>query len=90
MLALSTKGWELHWQRIAKAAGLPTGERYGWHSLRRTFANRYRRAPLRDLQDLGRWKSAATLLKVCLRADEGAQREVLERAPLPIAKATNG
>ena len=38
------------------------GERYGWHSLRRAFANRYRRAPLRDLQNLGGWKSSATLM----------------------------
>lgn len=66
------------WQRIAKAANLPEKERYGWHSLRRAFANRYRRAPLRDLQDLGGWKSSATLMKVYLRTDEDAQREVLE------------
>jgi integrase len=66
------------WQRLAKKAKLPEKERYGWHSLRRAFANRYRRAPLRDLQDLGGWKSSATLLKVYLRADEAAQREVLQ------------
>lgn len=65
------------WQRLATKAKLPENERYGWHSLRRAFANRYRRAPLRDLQDLGGWKSAATLLNVYLRADEDAQREVL-------------
>lgn len=65
------------WQRLARAANLPAGERYGWHSFRRAFANRYRRAPLRDLQDLGGWKSSATLMKVYLRSDEDAQREVL-------------
>ncbi|MDQ6771044.1 MAG: site-specific integrase [Gemmatimonadota bacterium] len=68
------------WQRLAKKARLPENERFGWHSLRRAFANRYRRAPLRDLQDLGGWKSSATLLKVYLRADEAAQREVLQGA----------
>lgn len=81
------------WQRIAKAAKLPEKERYGWHSFRRAFANRYRRAPLRDLQDLGGWKSAATLLKVYLRADEAAQREVLDdrsRLIPAIVTATNG
>jgi integrase len=81
------------WQRIAKRAKLPEKERYGWHSLRRAFANRYRRAPLRDLQDLGGWKSAATLLDVYLRADEAAQREVLDdrsRVVPAAATATKG
>jgi hypothetical protein len=49
----------------------------GRSALRRAFANRYRHAPLRDLQDLGGWKSAATLLKLYLRAGEAAQRHVL-------------
>jgi integrase len=65
------------WKRLAAKAVLPEGERYGWHSLRRAFANRYRRAPLRDLQDLGGWKSSVTLMTVYLRPDESAQREVL-------------
>jgi integrase len=66
------------WQRLAAAANLPQNEGYGWHSLRRAFANRYRRAPLRDLQDLGGWKSSATLLRAYFRSDEDAQREVLD------------
>ena len=61
------------WKRLAVKAELPTGERYGWHSCRRAFANRLRPAPLRDLQDLGGWKTSATLLTVYLRADESAQ-----------------
>ena len=69
------------WQRLAITSKLPKGERYGWHSFRRAFANRYRRAPLRDLQDLGGWKSSATLMKVYLRSDEAAQREVLTQTP---------
>ncbi len=69
------------WQRLAITAKLPSGERYGWHSFRRAFANRYRRPPLRDLQDLGGWKSSATLMKVYLRSDEAAQREVLTQRP---------
>lgn len=76
------------WLRLAAAAGIPIGERYGWHSFRRAFANRLRRAPLRDLQDLGGWKTSATLLNVYLRADEGAQREALEQhAPTTRAAA---
>jgi hypothetical protein len=43
----------------------------------RAFANRYRKAALRDLQDLGGWKTAQTVLSVYLRPDEAAQREVL-------------
>lgn len=77
------------WKRLATKAGIPTGERYGWHSCRRAFANRLRRAPLRDLQDLGGWKTSATLLTVYLRADEGAQREALEQYAAAPAKASN-
>ena len=55
------------WKRLAVKAKLPIDERYGWHSCRRAFANRLRRAPLRDLQDLGGWKTSATLLTVYLR-----------------------
>lgn len=65
-------------RRLAVAAELPAGERYGWHSLRRAFANRLRRAPIKDLQGLGGWKTAATLLTVYLTHDEDAQREALE------------
>lgn len=66
------------WKRLAVAAELPAGERYGWHSLRRAFANRLRRAPIKDLQGLGGWKTAVTLLTVYLQHDEDAQREALE------------
>lgn len=66
------------WKRIAEAAELPKGQRYGWHSCRRAFANRLRKTPLRDLQDLGGWKTHATLLTVYLRPDEQAQRDALE------------
>jgi integrase len=69
------------WKRVAVKAELPTGERYGWHSCRRAFANRLRRAPLRDLKDLGGWKATKTLVDVYLQPDEDAQREVLETEP---------
>ncbi|HKO16725.1 MAG TPA: site-specific integrase [Gemmatimonadaceae bacterium] len=77
------------WKRIAAKAKLPTGERYGWHSCRRAFANRLRRVPLRDLQDLGGWKTSATLLTVYLRADEDAQREALAQ-DAPVSATGNG
>ena len=66
------------WKRLARTAELPTGERYGWHSCRRAFANRLRRAPIKDLQGLGGWKTAKTLLDVYLTHDEDAQREALD------------
>ena len=78
------------WNRIAAKAKLPVGERYGWHSFRRAFANRLRRAPLRDLQDLGGWKTSATLMTVYLRADESAQPEALTLDSGPSKSAING
>ena len=68
------------WKRLATAAKLPTGQRYGWHSFRRAFSNRLHRsgAPFRDLQDLGGWKSPKTLMDVYLLPDEEAQRRALE------------
>lgn len=65
------------WKRLASLAAIPSGRRYGWHSMRRSFANRHRRAPLRDLKDLGGWKSTRTVIDVYLGPDEEAQREVL-------------
>ena len=77
------------WKRLATASKLPAGERYGWHSLRRAFANRLRRAPLRYLQDLGGWKTSATLLTIYVRADERAQREALEKYDNGVKIASN-
>jgi integrase len=70
------------WKRLASAAKLPVGQRYGWHSFRRAFSNRLHRsgAPFRDLQDLGGWKSPKTLTEVYLLPDEEAQRRALEGA----------
>ena len=65
------------WERGAEKAGLPKGERLGWHSLRRAFASELRTVPLRDLCDLGGWKSPQTVLTCYQRPDEGAQREAL-------------
>lgn len=79
------------WKRIAERAALPTGERYGWHSCRRAFANRHRKVALRDLQDLGGWRSAQTVLSVYLRPDEAAQREALDgETTIHAARAVEG
>jgi integrase len=41
------------WKRLAKKAGLPEGERYGWHSCRRKFATELKQTTLKDLCQLG-------------------------------------
>jgi len=67
------------WPALREAAGVPTGERYGWHSFRRAFANALRDVPLRELKDLGGWKTQATVVAVYLRPDENAQRSALAK-----------
>ena len=65
------------WDVIAKAASLPTGQRFGWHSLRRKFATELKDMPLKDLCALGGWKSPATILTCYQTADEATQRTAL-------------
>jgi integrase len=67
------------WPALRLATGIPAGERYGWHSFRRAFANALRDVPLRELKDLGGWKTQATLVAVYLRPDEDAQRTALTK-----------
>ena len=67
------------WTELRDAAGIPSGKRYGWHSFRRAFANALRDVPLRELKDLGGWKSERTVVSVYLRPDEQAQRTALAR-----------
>jgi integrase len=67
------------WPALRDAVGIPKGERYGWHSFRRTFANALRDVPLRELKDLGGWKNQATVVAVYLRPDENAQRSALAK-----------
>ncbi|MGP0001224.1 MAG: hypothetical protein ACLPKW_26260 [Acetobacteraceae bacterium] len=70
------------WDAIAKAAGLPTGQRFGWHSLRRKFATELKAIPLKDLSNLGGWKSAATILACYQSPDEATQRTALAQRKL--------
>ena len=67
------------WPALRDAAGIPRGERYGWHSFRRAFANALRDVPLRELKDLGGWKNQGTVVAVYLRPDESAQRQALTK-----------
>lgn len=61
---------------------MPQGQRFGWHSLRRQFASELRNTNLRDLCDLGGWKSINTVLTCYVRPDEEAQRSTLSRRGL--------
>ena len=65
------------WKRLAVRAGLPRGERMGWHSLRRKFATEMKETPLKDLCALGGWKEPTTLLTCYIRPDEATQRQAL-------------
>lgn len=72
------------WPALRRAAEIPAGERYGWHSFRRAFANALRDVPLRELKDLGGWKSQGTVVSVYLRPDETAQRVALSKLAVGI------
>jgi integrase len=67
------------WPALRSAAGIPEGERYGWHAFRRRFANALRNVPLRDLKDLGGWKTEQTVVAVYLKVDEQSQRTALAK-----------
>lgn len=67
------------WRRAAVRAKLPAGERFGWHSLRRQFATELKGTPLRDLAELGGWKSTKTLLECYQRPDQETMRQALEQ-----------
>jgi integrase len=77
------------WKRLAVAAELPAGNRYGWHSLRRKFATELRNTNLRDLCDLGGWKSIQTVLSCYVRPDEDSQRTALEERTKPRKQANS-
>jgi integrase len=67
------------WRKIADGAGIKPGTRLGTHSFRRAFANRLRDVNLRDLKDLGGWKTEKTVVGVYLQPDQDAQRAALAR-----------
>ena len=69
----------LLWRQIADAAGIQEGSRIGMHSFRKAFANRLRDVPLRELKDLGGWKTEQTVIGTYLQPDPEAQRAALDR-----------
>lgn len=65
------------WREAEGRAGLAHDDRWGWHSLRRKFASELRNAPLRDVCDLGGWKSSATVLTCYQTPDPVSMRRAL-------------
>lgn len=65
------------WQRAAKAIGLPTGRRIGWHAVRRQWATEMKHTPLKDLCYMGGWKNERTLLTCYQVPDQQTQREAM-------------
>lgn len=67
------------WRAIADAVGIKEGSRIGTHSFRRAFANRLRDVPLRELKDLGGWKTEQTVIGTYLQPDQDTQRAALDK-----------
>ncbi len=65
------------WDRLESLSGIEPEPGRGWHSLRRKFATELKNTPLRDLAQLGGWKSAQTILKCYQRADDVTLRAAL-------------
>jgi hypothetical protein len=59
-------------------AGLKHQEGMGWHSLRRKFATELKDTPLKDLCQLGGWKSPLTVLTWYQQPDQDTMRRSLE------------
>lgn len=71
------------WERGARLAKLPPGERYGWHALRRQFATELKGVlPLRDLCDAGGWRDPKTVLVHYQRPDQTTIRQALANRTL--------
>ncbi|HEX6814199.1 MAG TPA: tyrosine-type recombinase/integrase [Gemmatimonadaceae bacterium] len=71
------------WEEAERLAGIPHVARRGWHSLRRTFASELKHIPLKDLCELGGWKSADTVIECYIKPDEATMREALaQRKPI--------
>ncbi len=76
------------WFRTAlKRTGEDKQPGLGWHSLRRKFATDLKSAPLKDVMELGGWRSQETVLAY-QATDVAAMREVLARRQ-PTHKSTH-
>lgn len=67
------------WYRSEELADLEHIDGLGWHGLRRKFADELREVPLKDLADLGGWKTEQTILKCYQGSDLGSMRRAQEK-----------
>ncbi len=77
------------WPKGEGLAGLPHEKGMGWHSLRRKFATELKDTPLKDLCQLGGWKSPQTVLTCYQQPDQDTMRRSLE-ARRPIRTPSKG
>lgn len=67
------------WLRCEELAKLPHQPGCGWHSLRRLFATELKHVNLKDLCELGGWRSPQLVVSVYQRADPVTMRKALEQ-----------
>jgi len=65
--------------RAETLAGLDHIEGLGWHGLRRKFADEPRDVPLKDLADLGGWKTPRTILEVYQSSNLDSMRKAQQQ-----------
>lgn len=65
------------WRRLQNRSGIAQRTGLGWHSLRRKFATELRHAPLKDVVELGGWKSAQVVTRCYQGTDTESQRQAL-------------
>jgi integrase len=62
------------WGELERAAGVSHRKGLGWHSLRRKFATDWKSLPLRDIMELGGWRSQFTIAR-CYQAAPSVERQ---------------
>lgn len=78
------------WYRAEEKAELKHVKGLGWHGLRRKFADEHRDSSLKEVADLGGWKTPRTISEVYQGADLDAMREAQERRRTLREGAANG
>lgn len=77
------------WYRAEELAELEHIDGLGWHGLRRKFADEHKDVPLKDLAQLGGWKTEQTILKCYQGSDLEAMRRAQERRQ-PLRREASG
>lgn len=67
------------WRRAKDLADLEHVDGLGWHGLRRKFAYELREVPLKDLAELGGWKTEQTILECYMESDLDTLRSAQEQ-----------